>query len=652
MNPIRNIKGRLKNLASAAAYSPLGKSVARQMMVAPVDSRARQFIEAKGLEGNVRRIASEGLPEGHYFAKLTIAKWERHRGKPFRLLQGSTIVYGNEIEPPARGFPLEYRNIIVTSTDKSKFHLDIDAPYTLAIGRGAFTTPQQVKYDEQYGVEQHGDVFYSLRGNVTNPKKIFITFPGFGPSTSRISYAVSYLKAITDTDLADTLMICFQDRYLAAGSYMMVDSAGRPLYERVRASIEALRVQFGIDESAMLFFGASKGGSIAIHYAQDYPKAQLLLGVPQMNLPYYFNKPFFRDNLYRNRALHDLEQPEDLLRRYFAEGRKIDYFYTNSDELSNHSLIELAKDIPNLSKYRIAGAHSAVARAALPAMLGIIRQFISGRVEETFSTHELRTFISNETLQVQVRIDESSSQIQGANWFLESSLGHTRFLQALTDHTYKFVKFTSDAQRLISAYDPLEEISKVVSIEASGKMWTSAVADKVVRGAEQGLKLEMTSDPLKLETDGTESYAVIDGDDYGRFQYRCSRVSATGDTMEVHIVSNVDEAASEISLASRVDGSSHVALVASLDSGVFYDLMVLRLVIAAGVKRVLVVVHDQEISIETVGALAEVDWEDARIVIPATKSIPGIEEKNLPYSDWILSGRIVIRSDEMMASAL
>lgn len=93
------------------------------------------------------------------------------------MLQGSSVVYGNEVEPPARGFPLEYRNIVVTSSDVAEFKLDINAPYELKIGRGAFTTPQQVKYDAQYGVKQYGDVFYSLRGNTVNPKKLLITFP-------------------------------------------------------------------------------------------------------------------------------------------------------------------------------------------------------------------------------------------------------------------------------------------------------------------------------------------------------------------------------------------------------------------------------------------------------------------------------------------
>lgn len=196
----------------AAAYSPAGLEFARALLASKPDSPVRRMIKAKGLEDRIRRIASENLPQGMYFAKLTLGDWKSWNGKPFRLLQDGALVYGNMIEPPARGFPLEYRNIMVTSNDVSHFTLDIDVPFELKIGRGAFTTPQQLRYDEQYGVEQHGDVFYSLRGNSTTPTKMLITFPGFGPSTTRISYAVSYLKDLNDEDLNDTLMVCFQDR--------------------------------------------------------------------------------------------------------------------------------------------------------------------------------------------------------------------------------------------------------------------------------------------------------------------------------------------------------------------------------------------------------------------------------------------------------
>ena len=586
--------------------------MARRLMASAPETRARQFIKAKGLEGSVRRIASESLPEGLFFAKLTIRDWENRRGQHFQLLQGSTVVYGNEIEPPARGFPLEYRNIIVTSDDVSRFKLNIDAPYELKIGRGAFTTPQQLKYDHQYGVEQHGDVYYSLRGNTTNPKKLLITFPGFGPSTSRISYAVSYLKAITDTDLKDTLMVCFQDRYLAAGSYMMVDSAGRPLYDRVWRAIEDLRSQYDIDPTEMLLFGASKGGSIAIHYAKDFPDAQLLLAVPQMNLPYYFNKPFFRDNLFRNHALHDIEQPETLLRRYFAEGRRIDYFYTNSDELSNHSLIELVQDVPNLTKYRVDGGHSAVARAALPTMLCIIREFLTSPKQKSFVCEDIRTFHDDETVRVQIRVDSAASELKGANWFIEGSLGRTRFMQLMTDHSYQFVKLTSDSQRLFAAYDPVEDLSAVTAIEENGTRWSSLLPQPVTRGPEQCGQTKLRAEELNLQTDGPEEYVVLDGDHFGQYRYRSQKVSDAGDTVEVHFVCDIEAEVETVRDAEHK--ASHIAVVEPQGDWVLADLLALRFVIAAGVERLLIVVHGSAATPEALSLLSGVDWKETQVL--------------------------------------
>ncbi|MGO4588488.1 hypothetical protein [Paenarthrobacter sp. 2TAF44] len=612
MKMIRGFQRRIKNAGKAAAYSPLGTELARKIMASRPETRARQFLKAKGLEGSVRRIASESLPEGLFFAKLTIHDWENRRGQGFQLLQDSTVVYGNEIEPPARGFPLEYRNIIVSSDDVSRFKLTIDAPFDLKIGRGAFTTPQQLKYDHQYGVEQHGDVYYSLRGNTTNPKKLLITFPGFGPSTSRISYAVSYLKAITDTDLNETLMVCFQDRYLAAGSYMMVDSAGRPLYDRVWRAIEDLRTQYGVDPTEMLLFGASKGGSIAIHYAKDFPDAQLLLAVPQMNLPYYFNKPFFKDNLFRNRALHEIEQPEVLLRQYFAEGRKIDYFYTNSDELSNHSLIELVQDVPNLTKYRVDGGHSAVARAALPTMLCIIREFLTAPQPKSFVCEDIRTFHDDDTLRVQLRVDSAASEVKGANWFIEGSLGRTRFMQLLTDHSYKFVKLTSEGQRLFAAYDPIEDLSAVTAIEENGTRWSSLLPEPVRRGPEQCLQTKLSSSELNLQTAGLEEYVVLDGDHFGHYRYRCQKVSESGDTVEVHFVSDVEAEVKEVEDRNRK--ASHIAVVEPQGEWVLADLVALRFVVAAGVERLLMVVHGNAPTPEALSALTGVGWKDSTVL--------------------------------------
>ncbi|MDR6639844.1 hypothetical protein [Paenarthrobacter nitroguajacolicus] len=621
MKIVRGARRQVSELGKAAAYSELGTSLARRIMSLPSEHRVSKFVQTKGLDGSLRRIASESLPPGLFFAKLTISNWEKHRGKQFRLLQDSEVAYGNEIEPPARGFPLEYRNIVVTSNDVSRFSLDIDAPYELKIGRGAFTTPQQLKYDHQYGVEQHGDVFYSLRGNSTNPKKLLITFPGFGPSTSRISYAVSYLKEVTKADLKDTLMVCFQDRYLAAGSYMMVDSAGRSLYERVWAVLEGLRSQYDVDESQMLFFGASKGGSIAINYAKDFPQATLLLAVPQMNLPYYFNKPFFRDNLFRNASICSAEQPEALLRQYFSEGRKIHYFYTNSDELSNHSLIELAHDVPNLTKYRVDGGHSAVARAALPSMMGLIRTFLAGEKAKEFKCENVRSYARGDSVLAQARVDSAASRIVGANWYLEGTLGRTKFLHLMTEHSYRFVKFTSDNQVLAAAYDPIEDIAGITAWETNGTRWSSTLPEPLVRGARQSPRGNFDFHALNVNSRQPRNYVALDGDTFGRYRYRSLELDTAGDTMEVHFVKDIADDVDYMLEKTEGHQTSHVAIVEALNGWALVELVALRFVIASKATRLRIVVHDVNFRQEALKLLSKVDWKDKHLVTVSPKQL-------------------------------
>lgn len=630
----------IKNRGKTVAFSPVGKAVARVVMASPEALELRKVLRLGGVEDHVRRLASASLPSGMYYAKLTIRQWKAYEGKQFRLLMGDEVVYGNEVEAPTSGYPLEYRNIIVNSKEATNFSLDIDVPYKLAISRGSFTTPQQREYDLKYNVVQHGDVFYSLRGNKVNPKKIFITFPGFGPSTARISYAVSNLKDISESDLSDTLMICFQDRYLAAGSYMMVDNSGVPLFDRVHQTIEKFRARFGVDQSEILLFGASKGGSIALHYAQGFPQAQLLLAVPQMDLPYYFNKPFFKNNLFTNPVLRSLEQPKDLIQKYFKEGRRINYFYTNDDELSNQSNIEFAADVPNLTKYRVAGPHGAVARAALPAMLGIIRQFLKEPGSSTFKCEEVRTFKHGQELQVQVRLDGEASTVKGANWFLEGRLGQTRFMQIMSEHDYDFVKYTSPEQQIYAESDLLEEITGLMAIEADGKQWRCELPTPVSRVETVATAPSFASEPLDLNAVEVRDYAIMDGRRFGRFRYSSQAVSATGNVVEVHFVRDLQDASEGAMAVEHDQNTSHLLRVQSFDGGLLAHLLALRAVIGAGAQRLVVVVNEGALDMKNCEALVRVDWPDVTVNFVGEE--PDFRDGALSLRAWNTPERVVI----------
>lgn len=475
MTPKTNALRRIaRSGARSLAYSTPSRNLARRLVEDPSAHKVREYLEKKGHGHELRRLASQQLPEGTYFAKLTIKNWSKHRNKSFRLLQNGQVVYGNRIEAPSRGFDPEYRNIIVTSDDLKDFSLDIKADYTLLIGRGAFTTAEQQRYDEQHGVDQHGDLFYSLRGNLRNPKRALITFPGFSPSTSRISYAVNPLQGLSDADLDDTVVICFQDRYMVAGSYMLVDNAGDSLRDRVNSEISRLLGRFGIAEEDLLLFGASKGASIATLYAEKFPRARIVAVAPEMNLPYHLSTPFFRDSLLRLDAIRHAPQPGTLMRRYFAEGRTIDYLYTDEDEQSNYSLIEFVSDVPGLTKYRIDGDRESLTKKAMPTVLTLLKQFARGGSDsieaEPLGCDQAVPFLDEYSMGVQLRLSNSSQIRPSAqsNVLLDGHLGRTRFRQLLTDHELAFIKYTAPNQRLRRDLHATAEMTSVLLTTSSG----------------------------------------------------------------------------------------------------------------------------------------------------------------------------------------
>src|SRR5690349_1145708 len=100
---VHGFRRSITKVGRAAAYSPAGLEVARAVLATRADSPVRRIIKARGLEGRIRRVASESLPQGVYFAKLTLGNWEAWKGHQFRLLQDGKVVYGNQVEPPARG---------------------------------------------------------------------------------------------------------------------------------------------------------------------------------------------------------------------------------------------------------------------------------------------------------------------------------------------------------------------------------------------------------------------------------------------------------------------------------------------------------------------------------------------------------------------
>ncbi|ATG50915.1 hypothetical protein CFK38_04765 [Brachybacterium vulturis] len=629
--PARRLRSALRDLA----YSPPSRALARLLEERP---GVRDALEKRGHGELLRRIASEALPAGHHYARLTLKGWAKHRGADFRLLERGEVVYGNRIQAPPPGTPLEYRNILVTSSDPADFTLDLPVKHQLHIGAGAFSTPEQDAYDRKYHVHRRDGLFSSVRGNTTNPARLLVTFPGFPPANSRVSYAVSYLKALTEEDLADTLMVCFQDRYGVSGTYMVHDNAGRLLAGRVTGAITALMRRHGIAEEDVLVFGASKGASIAAMTARDLPGARQVLVAPQMNLPYYFAKPVLRGGLFRDRALWEVEQPGTLLRRYLAEGRRIDYFYSDPDESSNDSLIEYARDATGLTKHRIGGGHAAVAKKSLPTVLSLLRGFATGTADGT-ATPLVVTGLTSTAREgaVSHRVQLADDSVpEAANVYLEGWLGSARFRQLLSPGEDPAARFTATGQRTDPALHP-EAFTHVVAADGTPTMRRGVVPDAQGRIDEHGAAPERGlaggADPderdsarhplgapasLTCDAAAPREYALLSAScaPSARFRYLAERLDPSGYVAQLRLVTQVSQQRPTPSAAEHPEPATGFApsavrarfTVAALTGWRDLPVLARRIAIAAEVEELQVLADDAAVTTAQLQELAALDW--------------------------------------------
>ncbi|MDN5688815.1 MAG: hypothetical protein L0G94_19360, partial [Brachybacterium sp.] len=610
------LRTRARSAARNALYSPPVRAAARILAHDPRarrvraaiahDPRARRVraaIERRGHGPLLRRLASETLPRGTFYLRLTITNGRAYDGKVFRLFQGDRVVYGDQISAPPAGQHLEYSNIIVTSDVPSDFTVDLPVKHRIHVGRGAFTTEEQDSYDQRYQVEQHGDVRYSLRGNTARPSRILVTFPGFPPATSRVSYAVSYLKALSAADLTDTLMVCFQDRYGVDGTYMLFDNTGRPLHDRVTAAITDLLEKHGLRDRDVLLFGASKGASIAAMIAQDLPDARQVLVVPQMNLPYYFSKPVLRDGLYRDRRVWDIEQPSTLLRRYLAEGRRIDWFYSDADQGSNYSLIEYARDVPGLTKHRIDAPHAKVAKKSLPTVLSLLRAFAAGKDEDAelhpMPCRELEATAYEDGVQFTAHLEDVAELKDAANVYLEGTLGATRFRQLLTtSEDDPAVRTTTLKQRLDPALHPVDALTRVVAFDGTARTRSGQVpAVTTTDGAPAPVAAAPVPVPEELtcHAEAPREYAVLGASNRPstRVRYVSAEIDPQAETAELVVVPS-DRLPQEP--AGSGQGVRVRFVMAARDGWRDLDLLARRAALTARVDALRVVIEDPDVA--------------------------------------------------------
>ncbi len=118
-------------------------------------------------------------------------------------------------------------------------------------------------------------------------KKLIVTFPGFAENGKKENqFPFTFAKA-KDRYFYHCNFISFLDENSTKGTYMQYNDNFELYKETVIEIINNKLVELEIDESDMVIFGSSKGGSIATMYLECFPKSTFIINVPQMNLNEY-----------------------------------------------------------------------------------------------------------------------------------------------------------------------------------------------------------------------------------------------------------------------------------------------------------------------------------------------------------------------------
>lgn len=149
--------------------------------------------------------------------------------------------------------------------------------------------PDQIVFDEKYGIKSHllegESLCYATLGNKVNPTHILVTFPGVS-NFDNVNYRLSALTSIQHLVSRNTLIIAFQDKEAVYGNYMYKTPAGYPIKAIGISLLRGLAVKYGIDDSKIIFYGNSKGGSIAIDFIESFPLSKFFVDIPQLD---FFN---------------------------------------------------------------------------------------------------------------------------------------------------------------------------------------------------------------------------------------------------------------------------------------------------------------------------------------------------------------------------
>ncbi len=116
-------------------------------------------------------------------------------------------------------------------------------------------------------------LYYILKGNINNPKRLIFTFPHF--SENPLTFKVNSYHGFSDAN--NDLVIGLVDKYFSNGSFLLFDNFGNSLEYFVIDFIQKFINEYKDCYSQIIFIGMNKGATIAKYYESFFDIDKVIL---------------------------------------------------------------------------------------------------------------------------------------------------------------------------------------------------------------------------------------------------------------------------------------------------------------------------------------------------------------------------------------
>lgn len=302
-----------------------------------------------------------------------------------------------------KNFPIPFEDIQTYKIQASKYIVERSQ---ITFTDKKVITGTQLAFEKKYDIkprEINNLTLFSSEVVHEGSKKLLITFPGFLTVGEKLQYPVTTIKEVV------TNKIIFQDRYSVHGTYMLIDDEGHYLDESIIAYIQDFMRKHEIMEKDIVFFGTSKGGSIALRIGSYFRDSQIISVAPQTNIETFYMDRYIFGNYFQNilqplfkrhnvdsNLVPFLEKINHNRQRAFIFDGEEDYF-SNSIDISIYPAI-IERRIPSVGHNGVIHQHENEYMLQLKNFLGVgsnYRSFKLGVLNDKyinfdFSYHETK----------------------------------------------------------------------------------------------------------------------------------------------------------------------------------------------------------------------------------------------------------------------